>query len=476
LIAFLLAATTVSPVLIVIAAIVLAVVILVVVLPKSMYKVAEPNEALIISGFGAHRPNQSTAEETDSEKGFKIVVGKGVFVLPLVQRVRRLSLDIHEAELDVVCVTKQAIKLHVKAVVIYKIADDFGSIANAARRFLEQEDQMDAKVHNVFAGHLRSIIGTLTVEEIIRERDKLTQATRESSSTEMGKLGLTIDSLQIQEIDDEEGEYIANLSKPEAARVASEARIAQASSDREATQREQEANALKAAAESESAIKQAEAQANADKARAQAAQAGPLAEATARQQVIEQETEAAKLEAQRVEQQLEAQVRRPADAKAYETRTIAEGERDATIARAEADKQKTQLGADASAYETEKNGAAKAKATQLTGEADGAAKKAVLVAEADGIKARAEALAANQDAVIGQQIAEKMPEIVAAAASAFGSIDNLMVMNGAEGMGDMFKSIMGLGAGAAPMLRQLIEATKGADKPGAIATHKENEA
>src|SRR5256714_10442476 len=228
-----------------------------------MYRVAEPNEALIISGWRAHHGPEGDA----AGLGFKIVVGKGAFVLPGVQKVRRLSLDIHEAELDLQAVTTQGIPVGVKAVVIYKIADDFQSIANAARRFLEQEDQMDVKVHNVFAGHLRSIVGTMTVEDMIRNRDKLTRATRDSSAGEMQKLGLTIDSLQIQEIEDKTG-YIDNLSAPEASRVAKEARIAQAQSDREATEREMEAEAQKAAARSQSQIRQAEVTAVANKAEA----------------------------------------------------------------------------------------------------------------------------------------------------------------------------------------------------------------
>src|ERR671929_168496 len=160
-----------------------------------MYKVAEPNEALIISGARAHHGPEGDA----AGLGFKIVVGKGAFYIPGLNTVRRLSLDIHEAELDLECVTTQGIPIGVKAVVIYKIADDFQSIANAARRFLDQEEQMDVKVHNVFAGHLRSIVGSMTVEDLIRNREKLTQATRDSSAGEMQKLGLTIDSLQNQE-------------------------------------------------------------------------------------------------------------------------------------------------------------------------------------------------------------------------------------------------------------------------------------
>src|SRR5689334_18885017 len=232
-----------------------------------LYKVAEPNEALIISGLRAHSGPAGDA----AGLGFKIVVGKGAFTIPLLQKVRHLSLDIHEAELDLECVTTQGIRVGVKAVVIYKIADDFASIANAARRFLDQEEQMDVKVHNVFAGHLRSIVGTMTVEDLIRNRDVLTRATRESSATEMQRLGLTIDSLQLQEIEDNTG-YIDNLSMPEAARVAMEARIAQAAADREATQREQEADALKVAALSQSQIKQAQERADAQRAQAEAEQ------------------------------------------------------------------------------------------------------------------------------------------------------------------------------------------------------------
>src|SRR5437667_67044 len=345
-----------------------------------------------------------------SDPAFDPIVGKVALVMWGLQKVRRLALDIHEAELDLQCVTTQGIPVGVKAVVIYKIADDYQSIANAARRFLDQEEQMDVKVHNVFAGHLRSIIGTMTVEDLIRNRDKLTRATRESSASEMERLGLTIDSLQIQEIVDNSG-YIDNLSMPEAARVAKEARIAQAASDREATEREQEADALKVAARSTSEIKQAQVTAEAQKAQAEAEQAGPLAAATARQEVVVQETRVAELEAERTEQKLQAEVRRPADAEAYKTRTIAEAARDARISQAEAqarevelqagaDAKRVKLEAEAAAMRTEELGRAEASAIKAKGLAEGQAGKAKGLAEADAIKARADALASNQEAVI----------------------------------------------------------------------------
>ena len=210
----------------------LALILLAILIFRAMWKVPEPNQALLVSG----RHHQSDSGGPDF--GFRIVVGRGVLVVPGVQVVRRLNLDLKEAELQVECVTSQGIPVGVRGVVIFKVGDDHTSIANGARRFLDQEDQMETRVHNVFAGHLRSIVGGLTVEEMIRDRARLTSETRDSSASELEKLGLIIDSLQIHEIEDPTG-YIQNLARPYAAAVASQARIAQASADREATQREQ---------------------------------------------------------------------------------------------------------------------------------------------------------------------------------------------------------------------------------------------
>ena len=127
------------------------------------------------------------------------------------------------------------------------------------------------------------------------------------------KLGLVVDSLQIQEIDDESG-YINNLGKPHAAAIAASARIAEARSDQEAAEVEQVSAAKKAAAVRESQIQQAGYQAEVDQAAARAKQAGPLSEATARQEVVVEETKVAELEASREEQRLQASVRKPADA------------------------------------------------------------------------------------------------------------------------------------------------------------------
>ncbi|MEU9190365.1 SPFH domain-containing protein [Streptomyces sp. NPDC048484] len=451
-------------------AVVLALIFIVVVF-KLMWRVAEPNEALVISG-SKHR-----TEGLEEGMGFRIVTGRGTLVTPGVQAVRKLSLDLNETELSVDCVTHQGIPLKVRGVVIFKVGDDFVSIANAARRFLDQQKLMSERVHNVFAGHLRSIVGGLTVEDMIRDRDKLTGQTRAACGTEMEKLGLIVDSLQIHEIEDPTG-YIKNLAMPHAAAVQRDARIAQAEANRLATEAEQQAAARMSEATRDSEILQAGYQAERDKASANSRQAGPLADAGSRQQVVVQETRVAELEAHRREQQLQADVRKPADAKAYEKRTLAEAERDVRISAAQAKAQETELAAAAEATRvktaaaaeaeaTKARGAAAATATRATGEAEAAAAqakglaiaestRAKGLAEAEAIAARAAALAENQEAVVAQQLAENWPEIVRAGAGAFGNVEHMVLLNGAEGMSDMFTKALTMGGTGLGLARQLL--------------------
>lgn len=409
---------------------------------RAFWRVAEPNEALIVSGLGAKAKHHLEPNTT----GFKIVTGKGVLVLPGFQVARRLSLDTRTSEIAVHCVTTQGIPVSVQGVVIYKVGDDYASIAKAARRFLDQQDNMDHRIHSVFAGHMRSIVGALTVEELIRDRERLIMEVSRSSESEMIRLGLMVDSLQVQEIDDTTG-YIANLGKPHAAAVAASARIAEAHHDQEATQAEQAAAIEKAAAWRESRIKQAGFQAEIDEASARSSQAGPLADATARQEVVVEATKTAQLEADLAEQRLQSEVRKPADAKAYQVRILAEAERDAQLARAEANAKATRVG-----------GLAEAEAVKARGLAEAESARAKAMAEADGIKARSAALAENQDAVIAQQLAENWPQIVAAAAKSFGNIDHMVVLNGAEGVEDLFAKALSLGGTGLGLAKTLMQA------------------
>jgi uncharacterized membrane protein YqiK len=421
------------PVVAIVIAAVVAVIVLIIIF-KMVWRVAEPNEALIISGLGAR---SKPIDGLDS-LGFKIVTGKGTSVLPGFQVSRRLRLDSRAGHLEVNCVTQQGIPVKVRGVVIYKVGDDFVSIANAARRFLEQQDSMDDAIHELFTGHLRSIIGNLTVEDLILNRERLTSETRSSAADEMSKLGLVVDSLQIQEIDDETG-YIVNLGRPHAAKVAASARIAEAERDQEATQREQETERQKASVIRETEIKKAEYHGEVQQ-----------AEQQARQEVILRETRNAELEAERTEKRLESEVRKPADAKAYEQVKLAEAEREERISYAQAAATEVQLKAQR-----------ESEAIRLMGEAQADATRRKGLAEADAIKARGQALAENTEAIIAQQLAENWPEIVEAGAGVFGNVDNMIVLNGAQGVEEMLAKALTLGGTGLGLARSLLSGQAG---------------
>jgi flotillin len=365
------------------------------------WHVPAPNEALLISG------SKRQAQDTQ----FRIVTGHGTFVLPIKQKARILSLALREAEVVEECITSQGIRLNVRAVAVFKVGDDPVSIANAARRFLAEQNRVEELVGRIFAGHLRSIIGGLTVEQIIRERDRVAQEIKDGSHGEMEKLGLVVDALQIQEIEDATN-YISNLAAPHAAAVASQARIAQAKADQEATEREQEAMALKAQYERDVAIKTAGFMAETEQAKAEAAQAGPLAAARASQDVIAEQTRLAQRQAELAAQRLEAEVRRPADAEAYRQRTIAEAQRD-----------QVKFAADGAAY-TER----------VTAEA-----------EAEANKARADSLRqGNQELIAAIRIIDSLPALVQAAARGLAG-SNLTILNGTDGVNEVLTGLVGQG-------------------------------
>jgi flotillin len=202
-----------------------------------------------------------------------------------------------------------------------------------------------------------------------------------------------------------------------------------------------------------------------------------------------QETEVAELEARREERRLDTQVRKPADAAAYQARVEAEGQREARIALAEASKRETELAAEADARKVELSAAAEARrvelaataqakqvrevgqaeaaATTAKGQAEGEAVRARGLAEAEAIARRADALEKQSDAVIGQQLAERLPEIVAAAAGAFGKVDHLTVLNGAQGMSEIMNQIIGQAGPALSLARETLAANRGNGAPPA---------
>ncbi|MDL9948067.1 SPFH domain-containing protein [Gordonia sp. ABSL11-1] len=344
------------------------------------YNVPEPDEAMLISG----KKGQEGAP-------FDVVVGHGKWVMPFFRKVRFLSMALHEAQIREVCVTTQGIQLNVRAVIAHKVGGDVASIVNAGQRFIsEQENEMNQLTGQVFSGHLRSIVGSMTVEQIIRERDTLARQVLEASKREMGSIGLVVDSFQIQSIDDMDSGYINALAAPNIAKVQREAAVERARADQESAKAQQESLRNQADYERETSIKRAQIKSETDKANAEAAQAGPLAEARVNQEIIREQSVLAQAQADLREQQLISEVVKPAEAEARRTQIIAE--------------------ADARAVEIQSAAAAK-----------------------------------HNRIALDQQIIEQLPALVGEIAKGLGS-SNLTVFNGAEGVNEVMTGVVTQGA------------------------------
>ncbi len=291
------------------------------------YRVPAPNEALLISG---------RKQRGVDALPFKIVTGHGVFVAPIFSKATKLTLAMQEAEVIEDCYTQQGLTLGVQAVIAFKVGDDHESIAAAARRFQGDQSQMPTLVGRIFSGHLRSIIGSMTVEAIIREQQTLADAIVDASKTEMARIGLAVDSLQISSIDDKGVGYIRALAAPHQARVNQDASIAQAAADRQSAMAQQESARHQAEYARQTAIARAQYQAEIDQAQQTAAQAGPLAAARAQQDVLVEQSIVAAKNAELRQAELIAEVIRPAEAEAERIRALARAQADATKLSAEA--------------------------------------------------------------------------------------------------------------------------------------------
>ncbi len=284
------------------------------------YRVPAPDEAMLISGGRSRR----------SGAPFKVIVGHGTFVVPLFRKVRYLTLSMCESEVSETCVTRQGISLNVRAVIAFKVGNDDESIVNAGQRFLSDQDQMSTLTGRIFAGHLRSIIGSMTVEEIVTERQKLATEVLDGSKAEMAKIGLTVDSLQIQSIDDMNSGYIDAMAAPHNAAIQRSAQIAQAQANQQSAQAQQDSQRKQAEYARETAVVQAQYKAEVDKAQAEAAQAGPLAQAQAQMSVLSAQTDLAHRQAELRQRQLIAEVIKPAEAEAEKVMVLAKADADRT--------------------------------------------------------------------------------------------------------------------------------------------------
>jgi flotillin len=399
----------------------------------SRYKVAGANEALIVSGQRDRGP--------DGRRNLKVVRGGGVIVLPLIHKVGKLKLTARQINVNLAdAVSRQGIKVAVQGVATFKIGADDESIRNAAERFLDaQEEQVDSIVKNVLEGSLRSIVGTLTVEELNLDRQKFQQAVQDAAKGDLATSGLQIDSFTIQAIRDESG-YMDLIGQQETARRERDARMAKAAADQEAAVREAEAEQVKINAARDVSLRRAETETQTAAANARAAQAGPLAEAEATQEVTRKQTELAQLEAARTEQELVATTVRPAEAEAEAQIRRAEGAKGAAIAQAQGEAERVKLAGEAQARVVEVTAEATAKQTTLEGNAEAGIVLSKGEAEAKALALRAEAYRQFNEAAIIQTVLSQLPEIVRAAAEPLANIDNLTVLSN-DGASDVVRNV-----------------------------------
>ncbi|HXC76462.1 MAG TPA: SPFH domain-containing protein [Candidatus Acidoferrum sp.] len=394
--------------------------ILLIAFVASRYKVASANEALIVAGSrGAKvRDERGQVMSSPGDRGVKVVVGGGTFIRPLLDRVGKLKLTARQINVQLAdAVTSQGIKVQVQGVATFKIGRDVESLRNAAERFLDAKpEQVDSIVKNVLEGSLRSIVGTLTIEELIRDRQKLLQQVQDAAKGDLATSGLQIDAFTIQSFSDESN-YIELLGQQSVSTVTRDARMVKATTDQEAAVREAEAQQIKINAGRDVALREAETKTQVTAAQARADQSGPLAMAEAQQEVVRKQTELAQLEADRTEKELLSSMVKPAAAQAQAVIAKAEGDKRAKIASAEADAETTRL-----------EGGAEAQIVLTKGEA-----------EAKALAMRADAYKQFNEAAIIQTVLAALPEIVRAAAEPMGHINSLTVMS-ADGASDIVKN------------------------------------
>ncbi|WP_375424721.1 flotillin family protein [uncultured Friedmanniella sp.] len=458
-----------SSILVPIAGIVVLVVLLFLLI-TSRYKVAGPNQAYIVTGRkGKAVLNPETGALTTDLSGQKVILGGGTFVVPFVQKLatmdlssRRISVQIRGA------VSGQGIKLNVEGVAIVKVGGNADQIRLAAQRFLSQQQDIEPFTQEVLAGALRSIVGGLTVEQIIRDRAAFAQRVADESENSLTGQGLILDTFQIQDVTDD-GSYLADLGRPEAARIGQAAAIAEANARQAAEQARIVAEQAVAISQRALALKQAEIRAETDAASANAAAAGPLAQADRDQSILLEQEKVAVRQAALTERKLETEVRKPADAARYRVEQEAEGRRTAEIAAAdarraatiaaaqakaeeirldgEAEKSRRAALAEAEAIEGTKRGeaersrrVAEAEATSAEGTAQASSILAVGQAQAEAMNKRADAFAHYNDAAVLQMLIEVLPQIAKEVAAPIAAIDQLTIVS-TDGAGALPKQV-----------------------------------
>ena len=397
----------------------------------SKYQTAKPDEALIISGSYLGSKNVHVDEGGNK---IKIVRGGGAFVLPVFQRSNRISLLSSKLDVSTPEVyTEQGVPVMCDGTSIIKIGSSVEEIATAAEQFLgKTTEELENEAREVLEGHLRSILGSMTVEEIYQNRDKFSQSVQEVASVDLAKMGLVIVSFTIKEVRDKNG-YLDSLGKPRIAQVKRDAdiaeaealketRIKKAEAEKESQQAELQRQTEIAEASKEKELKLALYKQEQDIAKAKADQAYNLESARAQQHVVEQEMELEENEITRREKQYDSEVKKKADADRYAREQEALAQKAREVAEAEAERFKVEALAEAEANKTRLTGQAQAEAILARGAAEAEAKQKI----ADAFKEYGEA-------AVLSMVMEMLPQLMKEAAQPLGNIDKISVVDTGAG-------------------------------------------
>jgi len=396
----------------------------------TLYRKAGPHEALVVYGF----------------RGTRVVKGHGTIIIPKIEACRQLSLELMSFDVAPVqdLYTRQGVAVTVEAVAQIKVKSDPVSIQTASEQFLTKSpDQREGLIRLVMEGHLRGIIGQLTVEQIVKEPEMVADRMRSTCADDMSKMGLEVISFTIKEVRDK-NEYIVNMGRPDIARIKRDADVAAAEADRdtaikravatrESAVAKAQADQERVLAETLSQAKQAEAQRDLDIKKAQyieivkkqQAQADKSYDIQTNIMMQQVRAEAVKIEQIEREQQIKVQ---EAEIVRREKELIA-----TVLKQAEIERQRIETLASAQRARLTVEAEGEAAATRARGEAEAEIIFKKGEAEARAMNVKAEAFQEYNQAAVVDKLISGMPEIVAALAAPLSKVDKITIVSTGNG-------------------------------------------
>ena len=395
-----------------------------------LYRKAGPHEALVVYGF----------------RGTRVVKGHGTIIFPMVENCRGLSLEL--MSFDVApqqdLYTNQGVAVTVEAVAQIKVKSDTESILTASEQFLTKTPQeREGLIRLVMEGHLRGIIGQLTVEQIVKQPEMVSERMRSTCADDMNKMGLEVISFTIKEVRDK-NEYITNMGRPDIARIKRDAEIAAVEAERDTAIRRaialREAAVAKATADQErvlaetlSLAKQAEAQRDLDVQKAQFTETAKRQQATAdksyelQTNVMQQKVVAEQVRVQQVEKEAQVKVQE-AEIQRNEKELIA-----TVLKKSEIEKQRIENMANAEKARLVAEAEGRAQAIRAQGEAEASIIFQKGEAEAKAMNVKAEAYQEWSQAAVVDKLITNLADVVRAMSEPLANVDKITIVSTGDG-------------------------------------------